>query len=69
MVFRLALVALDPIPLGDLPEIVQMAERAFGLPAKDLLVDAALSGKLGVVMAIVPKSEATPLVKPAGALR
>jgi hypothetical protein len=55
---RIALVVLDPLPLSEIAELNAIAERAFGVRARDLVVDANLSQQLGVVVAIVRKSAA-----------
>jgi hypothetical protein len=54
---RIALVVLDPLPLSEIAELNVIAERAFGVRARDLVVDANLSKRLGVV-AIVRKATA-----------
>ena len=52
---RFVLVVLDPVPLSDLPDVVQEAEIMFSRPADKLMLDTTLAAKLGVVLAIVPK--------------
>ena len=52
---RCVLVVVEPLPLGEIEDLMEIAERTFGRPARELVCDGEMARKFGAVMVIRPR--------------